>query len=70
MDSQQTLILTHEPFQKLLLVSAHLDARVGSVWGLTSHLKVEPQEIFMDFFFSASMFPSPNHRLYPYLQVS
>lgn len=35
MDSQQTLMLMWEPFQKLFLVSAHLDARVGSAWGLT-----------------------------------
>lgn len=69
MDSQQTPTLTREPFQKLLLISAHLDACVGSVWGLTSLLKVEPQKIFIDLF-SASMFPSPNHRLYSYLKMS
>lgn len=32
---KKTLTLTCEPFQRLLLVSAHLDARVGSAWGLT-----------------------------------
>lgn len=33
--TKKTLTLMCEPFQRLLLVSAHLDARVGSVWGLT-----------------------------------
>lgn len=67
---KKPLTLTCEPFQGLLLVSAHLDARMGSAWDLTFPL---PGRTLRDIYgplFSASMFPSPHHKLYPYLKVS